>query len=192
MEHQKRLGKKQTQNWVAESADAFAHKIAFDFIAQIEKYIAVRGIERSALAQLLGVSAGAVSQVLNNPQNLKLNTIGKYCQALGIKASVVAYDDGDPKNELGLISSEVFSHCWERLNRPRDNWSLREMEAMYSGTTVVIYVQFFVDQGQNWPYTDFFGSFQKAAPILDTVAGTTATKSPKTLSALNTREAHNG
>lgn len=144
MKSQRSLEKSREHNWTAESAEAFAHRIAFDFIAQIERYLHATGIERNVLADRLGVSAGAVSQVLNNPQNLKLSTIGRYCQALGLKASVVAYDDGDHDNKLGLINSQVFVACWEKLDRPRDSWAIRELDTLYAGNSVTIYVQLYI------------------------------------------------
>jgi len=112
------------RHWTAESAEAFAHKIAFDFIAQLEERIEMLGINHCELAKRLGVSEGAVSQVLNNPQNLTLKTIAKYSRVLGIKATVVAYDDGDSENTEGLIPSRIFSTCWERSGKPRDQWEV--------------------------------------------------------------------
>jgi transcriptional regulator with XRE-family HTH domain len=125
-------------HWTEENADAFAHKLAFDFIAQVEKRIETLPLKQSELAQRLGVSEGAVSKVLNNPQNLTMKTIAKYSRALGIKAAVVAYDDNDPKNENGLINSEIFTTCWERQGRPRDVWSLGANQTQWSATSVVI------------------------------------------------------
>ena len=111
-------------HWTAENDEAFTHKLAFDFIAQIEKRMESLPISQTELARKLGVSEGAVSHVLNNPQNLTLKTIAKYSRALGIKPAIIAYDDGDPKNEKGLIGSGIFSTCWERAGKPRDFWSL--------------------------------------------------------------------
>jgi transcriptional regulator with XRE-family HTH domain len=127
-------------HWTAENDDAFTHKLAFDFIAQIEKRMESLPMSQIELAHKLGVSEGAVSKVLNNPQNLTLKTIAKYSQALGVKAAIVAYDDGDPKNEKGLISSSVFSTCWEHAGKPRDFWCLDAMQPHKQATTFVVYV----------------------------------------------------
>lgn len=137
------------RHWTAESNDAFLHKISFDFIAQLEKKIAELGITHGTLARKLGVSEGAVSHILNNPENLTLKTVIAYARVLGLKVSVVAYDDGDRNNERGPIDSELFAACWERAGKPADFWSLGdnlkfattaltlnpEQLVRYSGTT---------------------------------------------------------
>ncbi len=91
------------------------------------------GVTQAKLANILGISEGAVSKMLNNPQNLTLKTIAKYSKALGIKAAIVAYDDGDPANSAGLVPSEIFAMCWEQFGRPRDVWSIREISLARSG-----------------------------------------------------------
>jgi transcriptional regulator with XRE-family HTH domain len=121
------------KNWTAESDAAFVHKVAFDFIAQVEKKMKSAGVTQVKLANILGISEGAVSKMLNNPQNLTLKTIAKYSKALGIKAAIVAYDDGDPANSAGLVASEIFAMCWEQFGKPRDVWSVREINLGRSG-----------------------------------------------------------
>ncbi len=121
------------KNWTAESDTAFVHKVGFDFIAQLEKKMKSAGVTQVKLASILGISEGAVSKMLNNPQNLTLKTIAKYSKALGIKAAIVAYDDGDPANSLGLVASEIFAMCWEELGKPRDVWSVGEIRLGRSG-----------------------------------------------------------
>jgi transcriptional regulator with XRE-family HTH domain len=125
-------------HWTAENTESFVHKLAFDFITQLEKRMANLALNQTELARKLGVSEGAVSHVLNNPQNLTLKTIARYSSALGIKSAIVAYDDDDPENKKGLVGSEVFSECWERLGKPRDYWSLNINRFQTSGTTDVI------------------------------------------------------
>jgi transcriptional regulator with XRE-family HTH domain len=131
-------------HWTENDADAFAHKMAFDFIAQIEKKIEDTPLSQVELAERLGVSEGAVSKVLNNPQNLTLKTIAKYSRALGIKAAVIAYEDGDANNERGLIPSQIFTICWARAGKPRDIWSLQTTQLQSSATSREI-VRFYVD-----------------------------------------------
>ncbi|SPF52212.1 hypothetical protein SBA4_4930003 [Candidatus Sulfopaludibacter sp. SbA4] len=126
------------QHWTEANSEAFAHRMAFDFIAQIEKKMGSLPISQIELARRLKVSEGAVSKLLNNPQNLTLRTIAKYSRALGIKAAIVAYDDGDPQNTKGPITSEIFTTCWEQAGRPRDVWALDAMRMHQSVTTGVI------------------------------------------------------
>ena len=115
----------QSRHWTAESNDAFVHRISSDFLAQLENRMEAQSITQGALARKLGVSEGAVSHILNNPQNLTLKTIVAYARALDIKVSIVAYDDDDPHNERGPVDSEIFSACWENAGKPLDFWSLK-------------------------------------------------------------------
>jgi hypothetical protein len=43
-----------------------------------------------------------------------------FARALGMKVSIVAYDDGDSENKNGPIIPDVFVKCWEKCNRPQD------------------------------------------------------------------------
>lgn len=109
-----------TTHWTMTSVDDFVHRLSFDFITQLAKRLESSPINRTEFAQKLGVSKGRVSQILNNPSNLTLNKAVKYARALGMKVSVIAYDDHDPKNENGPINSEIFTICWDKAGRPTD------------------------------------------------------------------------
>jgi len=112
-------------HWTSENDEAFINRITFDFIAQLEKQIEEKKVKQSDLAQKLGVSEGAVSQVLNlNRRNPTLVTMFRYARALGMKVAIVAYDDGDPENKYGPVGSELFSGAWQKLGNPRDVWEL--------------------------------------------------------------------
>lgn len=110
----------QQSHWTEESTDALAHRIAFDFIAQIESRMDEIPMNQSDLARILEVTEGAVSKLLNNPQNLTIRTIARYARALGIKAAIVAYNDGDPENKRGPINSQIFASCWNWAGKPHD------------------------------------------------------------------------
>lgn len=137
MANDRRIKAKSPRNWTAESAEAFAHKLAFDFIAQLERLIEAKRTSKTKLAKKLGVSQSAISHVFNNPQNLTLKTIAKYSQALGAKAAIVSYDDGDLENENGLVNSQVFAACWINAGKPRDIWSIEDIR---TATTQQIFV----------------------------------------------------
>jgi transcriptional regulator with XRE-family HTH domain len=124
-------------HWTSQNLGSLTHRIGFDFILQVEKKLEADNISQSDLAKTLGVSEGAVSKVLNNPQNLTVKTIAKYSRALGIKASIVAYDDGDHTGALGPISSEVFADCWSIAGRPRDFWEMQAVRTKLSASTTV-------------------------------------------------------
>lgn len=107
-------------HWTEKSVEDFVHRISFDFITQLAKRLESSPLSRADLANKLGVSKGRISQIMNNPGNLTLKRAVAYARALGMKVSVVAYDDNDPNNSNGPISSEIFSICWENQNQPRD------------------------------------------------------------------------
>lgn len=111
-------------HWTNESVEAFTFRIAADFVAQLEMRMEAEGTKQQEFAERLGVSEGRVSQVLNNPGNMKLGSMVDYARALGLKISIVAYDDGDPGNHNGPINSQVFTECWERLGAPQDLFGL--------------------------------------------------------------------
>jgi transcriptional regulator with XRE-family HTH domain len=107
-------------HWTAASIDDFVHRLSFDFMTQLAKRLESSPINKNELAERLRVSKGRVSQVFNNPGNITLKRAVEYARALGMKVSVVAYDDHDPNNHNGPISSEIFSICWQRAGEPAD------------------------------------------------------------------------
>jgi transcriptional regulator with XRE-family HTH domain len=159
----------QIDHWTSASVDDYVHKITFDFIAQLEKKMASSDLSQTELAKKLGVSEGAVSRILNNPQNLTLKTIVRYAQALGTKVALVAYEDDDPQNQLGPIDSEIFSVCWHRCGEPHDFWSLENnYQAVVTTTISVHWVAFEqlalpVVENQIDPWGDWCSMSWKAA-----------------------------
>ena len=109
-------------HWTDRSTDDFLYRIAADFVSRIEQLLGTE--TKKSLAQKLGVSTGRISQVLNNPGNLTLNTMIKYARVLGLKIAVVTYDDNDPKNLNGPVSGEIFEQCWMRTGKPTDFFAL--------------------------------------------------------------------
>jgi len=108
------------KHWTQRSTADFVHNISSDFVGQLETRMEEKGISRGDLARRLNKTNGRVSQVLNNPGNIGLRVSVDYARALGMKVSLVAYDDGDSKNEAGPINPDVFVKCWERCNQPKD------------------------------------------------------------------------
>ena len=106
--------------WTQESVAAFVYSISSDFVAQLETKMEKEKISRSELASRLDKSNGRVSQVFNDPGNLGVRLMVEYARALGLKVSIIAYDDGDPENDKGPISPDVFVTAWQRLKQPRD------------------------------------------------------------------------
>ena len=114
-------------HWTENSTDEFANRLSFDFITQLAKQMETLPLKQGEFARKLGLSKGRISQILNNPGNLTLNKAIQYARALGMKVTVVAYDDNDPKNERGPINADIFRLCWERAQKPVDFSMLRDI-----------------------------------------------------------------
>lgn len=114
------------EHWTQRSIKDYIFKIGADFIAQLEEKMELEGISQDVLANTLKVTKSRVSQVLNKPGNITLQNVIQYAGAVGIKVSIVAYDDDDPENTKGLINSDVFKICWEKFGKPNDFWAFQE------------------------------------------------------------------
>ncbi len=84
-------------------------------------------LSQNKFAKKLGLTPGRVSQILNNPGNLTLETMALWARKLGGKVEVSYYEDGDTRNQRGPINGEVFRLCWERAGRPI---YMREVESL--------------------------------------------------------------
>lgn len=124
-------------HWTERSNKDFLFRIAADFITQLEDKMESIPISQDEFAKRLDITKGRVSQVLNNPGNITLGKIIEYSRALGLKVSIVAYEDNDPNNEKGPINSEVFNICWEKSGKPRDFWAFQEKVSSISSVVNV-------------------------------------------------------
>jgi transcriptional regulator with XRE-family HTH domain len=100
-------------------------------------------VTQSSLAESLGVTPGRVSQVLRNPGNLTLKKMVEYARSLGMKVSIVAYDDDDPQNENGPINSQIFNVCWTKAGKPNDFFSVQDSLNVIRNTPLIRYVSQF-------------------------------------------------
>ena len=116
-------------HWTARSVKDYLFRIVTDFAVQLGEKMKSLDISRDELAKKLGVTKGRISQLLNHPGNISIGKMIKYASALGMKVSIVAYEDDDPENKKGPIDSEIFRSCWEQLGKPRDFWAMQEIEA---------------------------------------------------------------
>jgi len=123
----------QVKHWTENSPEDFIHKIVGDFVRFIENTMG-ESVSQIDLAKKIGVSAGRVSQVLNNPGNLSLKTIVEFSRALGAKVSIVGYCDDDPTNANGPISAEVFRGCWTKYGRPHDFFAVSQCNQTFIPT----------------------------------------------------------
>jgi transcriptional regulator with XRE-family HTH domain len=128
----------QIAHWSQTTTANVVYEISSTFVAQLETKMEKEQISRSELAKRLNKTTGRVSQVLNDPGNLGLNLIVEYARELGMKVSIVAYEDGDPKNENGPINPEVFVRCWEKQGCPANLFEVNEVKAMHSPTSAIV------------------------------------------------------
>lgn len=115
------------KHWTEEDIESFRYRLGSDFVEDLESKMKALGLNHVSLAKKKGVSQARVSQVFNNPGNLTLESMIEWSRAAGLKISVVVYDDGDAKNELGPIPAEVFQKCWELCGKPSTQWQLDEV-----------------------------------------------------------------
>lgn len=114
-------------HWTQDSVSDFVYSISLDFFTQLEDRIQESGMQRKEVADKLSVTPSAVSQMLNSPpEKPELETLVKYARGLGLKVSVVLYNDDDPNNERGPVYSGIFEKSWEALKHPRDLEAVNE------------------------------------------------------------------
>lgn len=108
-------------HWTQESTKDFAYHLALDFFTQLEDRFEESELMRKEFAEKVHLSPGRISQIFNSPpSNPKLDSLVKYAHALGLKVSIVAYDDNDPTNDKGPVFSGVIAKCWDMMGKPRD------------------------------------------------------------------------
>jgi transcriptional regulator with XRE-family HTH domain len=139
------------KHWTQANTSDFAYSISLDFFTQLEDRIEASGISRKELSTKLQVTPSAVSQTLNNPpDNPHLETLVQYARQLGLKVTIVSYDDDDPDNDKGPIYSGVFEKSWHAMGCPRDLSMFNESGATANATALIL-PRF---AGANHPITD--------------------------------------
>jgi len=116
------------KHWTSRSVEDFQFRLAADFIAQLEAKMEQLDMSQAELARAMDVTEGRISQIVNSPGNLSLNLMVKCARVLGMKLSVVAYEDEDKENNQGPVDAEIFRRCWEKAGYPRDFWALEESQ----------------------------------------------------------------
>lgn len=115
-----------TTHWTENSPQKFAYRVASDFTEQVRAALKAKKWSQNKFAKKLGLTPGRVSQILNNPGNLTLETMALWARKLGGKVVVSYYEDGDSRNQRGPINGEVFRLCWVKAGRPANAWLIRE------------------------------------------------------------------
>lgn len=119
-------------HWTAKSIANYVFSIGADFVAQLEAKLEEKSIAQKTLSNSLHITQGAVSQALNNPGNLTIQTMVKYAKALGMNVSIVLYENNDTSSEEGPINADIFRICWERAGKPKDFFELKSVPSTYS------------------------------------------------------------
>ena len=133
-------------HWTERSTEDFLYSIATDFIEALKGKMKTLGMTQTKLAKEAKVNKSYVSRVFKDPGNLSLETIIKFARTVGMKVSILAYEDeADPNNTSGPIDSDVFRLCWEKAQKPRDHWSIHDGAA----TTTAARVLFVVPRGRH-------------------------------------------
>jgi predicted XRE-type DNA-binding protein len=115
-----------TQHWTEENAVDYVYRISSDFMTQIENKMDEKKVTRKEFADGMKVSTGRVSQIFNHPGNATLKQFVRCARVLGMKVALVAYDDGDARNENGPINSQIFVSCWTKEGKPSDFFSMEK------------------------------------------------------------------
>lgn len=90
-----------------------------DFADAIWLQLEKRGMKKEVLADILGINPEQVSRMLHNPLKLSVYNIAKLAVALGLKVTLLTYEDDDPDHLAGAIHPEVFRTSWEQAGKPR-------------------------------------------------------------------------
>ncbi len=113
-------------HWTSADSEAYQLHLAYDFVAQIQLPLDEKGMNRADLANELKVTPGRVSQVMNNPGNMSLQTMIHWADAVGSKIALVVYKDAAERGENAPVHGNVFRRCWEKLGQPRDLFEIND------------------------------------------------------------------
>jgi len=127
------MGAKATKKHWTEEVGSFQNHVTEELLTALEDRLEAKGLNRRKFAELLGVSEGRVSQIFSDPGNLTLSKMIEWTRKLGLKLSILAYDDDDPDNVLGPVFADVFTGVWEVFEKPRDYEDLARVKQYCSG-----------------------------------------------------------
>jgi transcriptional regulator with XRE-family HTH domain len=111
-------------NW-PNDVEAAKHHVSFDFILSLQVRMQEKGITVKDLADKVGLTEARVNQFFKSPRKMTLETMNDWALAVGLKLSVVVYDDGDLKHIP--VFGETFNHLWITHGKP---YSFNECEAI--------------------------------------------------------------
>jgi len=114
-------------HWTNKSFLDFVYGVGAGVVDQLQQALDRRRLTHADFARMVARSPGRVSQVMNNPGNLTLKTVGEWSRALGLGFSIVLYDDRGADLENGPIHPDIFRTCWESASRPRNQFELENI-----------------------------------------------------------------
>lgn len=115
---------KKATHWTERSPEDFVYSIASDFIEKLQEKMDALPMTKTELAKAAKVSKGYISRKFKDPGNLELRTIVKLARVVGLKVSILGYEDiNDPDNSRGPIGADVFHKAWENAGHPSDMWA---------------------------------------------------------------------
>ncbi len=101
-----------------ENVESHLSTITFNAILRLRQELEANNISQAKLAEAISKSPGRVSQVFNPDRPMTLKQMVKVARAMGLKASVVFYDDGDKEDRFGPLNPGIFESCWIECNKP--------------------------------------------------------------------------
>lgn len=126
-------------HWTERNTEDFLYSIASDFIEALKEKMKVLGWNQTKLASLAKVDKSYVSRTFKDPGNLTLETIVKFSRTVGMKVSILAYEDkADPTNTRGPVDPEVFRLCWENEGAPADLWEVKQKRRMAQTDSILV------------------------------------------------------
>jgi hypothetical protein len=143
-----------TRHWTAESTANFTHRIASDFLAQLEIKLEKGEISRGDLAKRLHRTPGRVSQLFT-ASNMNLESAVRLARAMDMKVALIAYEDEDPENNNGPINSEIFHACWKHLGSPANFFELSAITCPAQGNVIYQATASTVGSDDNLRFTPF-------------------------------------
>jgi len=121
------------KHWTAESDENFWFAVVLDCLFQLENRMAELGMNYAEFSERVGLSEDEIERLFNEDSDeIPMTTLVKWAKALGMKLTLVAYDDGDVKvgsednARCGPVNPEIFAHCWKIMGKPRNVWDIRK------------------------------------------------------------------
>jgi transcriptional regulator with XRE-family HTH domain len=119
------------------SKEYWLSKIQIDLFNEMNRFMEEKGLNRTQLAELLGVSKGYVSQIMNGDSDHRLSKLVELSLAVGL-APTVTFDELDK-----VIYRDVFDDhkmkVYEEIGRMKRTAGCYNSSSLYEGKTTVVW-----------------------------------------------------